>query len=169
MQLSNLSNDLFSIFRFFKDLRSLKQKFQFCPLLDCECWHWRRNTSRYQQITIYNSLYVIVNRWDSINFFSGSFYLNWQCIDCTINYERDSVTVDNRFAEPNDFELLTEIYIHEFQNIRVTVELKDYVADMIKVWVARDINERSHCESLVQNFKFFKFKRSLQTLLKIIH
>ena len=48
------------------------------------------------------------------------------------------MTVDNRFAEPNDFELLTEIYIHEFQNIRVTVELKDYVADMIKVWVSQD-------------------------------
>ena len=42
--------------------------------------------------------------------------------------------VENRFSEPNDFELSTEIHIQEFQNVRITVMLEDFVADMIQVW-----------------------------------
>ena len=70
---------------------------------------------------------------DFFKLFLGNFYLDWQCEDCTINYDGDSVIVENRFSEPSDFELATEIHIQEFQNVRITVKLEDYVADMIQV------------------------------------
>ena len=67
--------------------------------------------------------------------FKGGSDLDWQCKDCSIIHEDDSVIVENRFTEPNDFELSTEIYILESQNVRLTVQLEDYVAVLIQDWI----------------------------------
>ena len=54
----------------------------------------------------------------------------WECIDCTVINEGDAIIVENRFAEPSDFELSTNIVIEKSQNIRLTIEFLDYVADL---------------------------------------
>jgi len=48
--------------------------------------------------------------------------------------DEDSIIVNNRFAEPSDFEISTDIEIIESQNVRITFELVDYVADLVQVW-----------------------------------
>ena len=53
-------------------------------------------------------------------------------VDCSIIPDGDSIVIENRFGEPSDFELSTNIYLRESQNIRMTVMLVDYVADMIQ-------------------------------------
>ena len=63
---------------------------------------------------------------------SGNSNLEWNCIDCNVRNEDDSIVVENRFTEPGDFELSTDIYLHELQNVRFTVELIDYVADLVQ-------------------------------------
>ena len=40
--------------------------------------------------------------------------------------------VKNRFAEPSDMQISTEISIKEGQNLRLTVEVLDYVADLVQ-------------------------------------
>ena len=62
----------------------------------------------------------------------GNPYFEWQCDGCTLLSDSDSIIVENRFAEPEDFRLFTEIDILETQNIRITVELIDYVADLVQ-------------------------------------
>ena len=56
----------------------------------------------------------------------------WNSIDCIVAWTGDSITVKNRFAEPSDMQLSTEIPIKEGQNFRLTVEVLDYVADVIQ-------------------------------------
>ena len=66
------------------------------------------------------------------NFFSGNSHLEWKCVDCTVIRDGDSIVVENRFTEPSDFELSTNMYLRESQNVRFTVELIDYVADLVQ-------------------------------------
>ena len=65
-------------------------------------------------------------------FISGNSHLEWECVDCTVIPDGDSIVVENPFNEPNYFELSTDIYLQESQNVRLTVNLIDYVADLIK-------------------------------------
>ena len=58
--------------------------------------------------------------------------MDWQCDDCTIFTENNTIIVENGFAEPDHFEISTEIYILDSQNIRVTVELVDYIASLVQ-------------------------------------
>ena len=60
--------------------------------------------------------------------------MDWRCEGCTIVRDEDSIIVHNRFAEPSDFEISTDIEIIESQNVRITIELVDYVADLVQVW-----------------------------------
>ena len=62
----------------------------------------------------------------------GDSHLNWKCVFCSVIPDGDSIVVENRFGEPSYFELSTEIYLRESQNVRITVELVDYVADLIQ-------------------------------------
>ena len=70
-------------------------------------------------------------------FFLGNPNLEWQCDGCTVLVENNSIIVENRFSEPNDFEISTEIDILQSQNIRLTVEFIDYIADLVQVEVAK--------------------------------
>ena len=65
--------------------------------------------------------------------------MDWRCDGCTIVCDEDSVIVNNRFAEPTDFEISTDIKILESQNVRITIELVDYVADLVQVWFLNEI------------------------------
>ena len=67
-----------------------------------------------------------------LEYFSGNSHLEWQCVDCTVIRDGDAIVVENRFTEPSDFELSTNIYLRESQNVRFTVELIDYVADLVQ-------------------------------------
>ena len=58
--------------------------------------------------------------------------MNWQCVECTVNRDGDSIVVENRFTEHSDFELSTELILRESQNVRITIELVDYVADLVQ-------------------------------------
>ena len=58
--------------------------------------------------------------------------MEWKCVDCSVVHDGDSIVVENRFTEPSDFELSTEIFLRESQNVRVTIELVDYVADLVQ-------------------------------------
>jgi len=59
--------------------------------------------------------------------------LIWNCIDCNVVHAGDSITVENRFGEPSDMQLSTEISIKEVsQNLRLTVQVVDYVADLVQ-------------------------------------
>ena len=70
-------------------------------------------------------------------FFSKSFFINlsgsfdWDCTGCSILYDGDSIIVENQHGEPTYFELSTAVYLEESQNVRVTVHLIDYVAELI--------------------------------------
>ena len=64
------------------------------------------------------------------SFILGSSNLEWNCVDCTAIPDGDSIVVENQFNEPSDFELSTDIYLQESQNVRLTVNLVDYIADM---------------------------------------
>ena len=50
-----------------------------------------------------------------------------------MSHDGNSIIVDNSFNPPNDFELSTEISILESQNVRISIELIDQIADMINV------------------------------------
>ena len=50
----------------------------------------------------------------------------------------ESIIVENRFTEPNDFEISTDIDILESQNIRLTVEITDYIADLVQAEVLKE-------------------------------
>ena len=76
-------------------------------------------------------------RFDDNKPFLG--HLDWRCDGCTIVCDEDSVIVNNRFAEPTDFEISTDIKILESQNVRITIELVDYVADLVQVWFLNEI------------------------------
>ena len=65
----------------------------------------------------------------------GNPELDWQCDGCSIVTEDGAIVVENRFSEPDHFQLFTEIDLLESQNVRITVELVDYVADLVQVWV----------------------------------
>ena len=39
--------------------------------------------------------------------------------------------MENRYGDPTEFQLSTEISLKEHQNVRLTVEFIDYVADII--------------------------------------
>ena len=54
----------------------------------------------------------------------------WECSDCTVTNEGDAIKIENRFGEPSDFELTTSLYIKESQNVRLTIDFLDYVADL---------------------------------------
>ena len=75
----------------------------------------------------------------------GSSHLVWKCVDCSVTPDGDSIVVENRFSEPSDFELSTEIHLHESQNVRLTVKLIDYVADLIQ----DDSTARSQVEAYI--------------------
>ena len=64
--------------------------------------------------------------------FLGNSHLSWTCIDCSVIPDGDSIVVENRFGEPSDFELSTQIILRESQNVRLTVKLVDYVADLVQ-------------------------------------
>ena len=55
----------------------------------------------------------------------------WNCVDCTIVNDGDGIIVENRFGDPSVFEIATEIMLNEDQNVRVTLEFLDYVADIV--------------------------------------
>ena len=40
--------------------------------------------------------------------------------------------MENRFDEPSDFELSTEIHLRESQNVRLSIKLVDFVADLVQ-------------------------------------
>jgi len=61
----------------------------------------------------------------------GNSYLDWNCDGCTVVRDGDSIVVENRFTEHSDFELSTDLYIRESQNVRITIELVDYMADLV--------------------------------------
>lgn len=65
--------------------------------------------------------------------------MDWHCEGCTIVRHEDSIIVNNGFAEPTDFEISTDIEILESQNVRITIELVDYVADLVQVWFLKEI------------------------------
>lgn len=44
----------------------------------------------------------------------------------------DSIIVENRFTEHSDFELSTELYLRKSQNLRIAIELVDYMADLVQ-------------------------------------
>ena len=46
--------------------------------------------------------------------------------------DENSIVVTNRFSEPEIFQLSTEIYLNEGQNVRLTIELVDYVANLVQ-------------------------------------
>ena len=75
----------------------------------------------------------------------GNSYLVWNCLECSIIPDGDSIIVENRFGEPSDFKLSTEIYLLESQNVRLTVKLVDYVADLIQ----DDSTARSQVEAYI--------------------
>ena len=54
----------------------------------------------------------------------------WTCDDCTITNEENSIVVSNRFVDPQIFQLSTDLYVKEGQNVRLTIEWVDYVADI---------------------------------------
>ena len=62
----------------------------------------------------------------------GSSYFDWKCVDCTVVRDGDSIVVENRFTEHSDFELSASVQIRESQNVRLTIELVDYVADLVQ-------------------------------------
>ena len=62
----------------------------------------------------------------------GNSYLDWNCDGCTVVRDGDSIIVENRFTEHSDFELSTDLYIRESQNLRITIELVDYMADLVQ-------------------------------------
>ena len=64
--------------------------------------------------------------------FEGNSDLIWNCVDCNVVHAGDSITVENRFGEPSDMQLSTEISIKEGQNLRLTVQVVDYVADLVQ-------------------------------------
>ena len=61
----------------------------------------------------------------------GNSHLDWNCDGCTVVRDGDSIVVENRFTEHSDFELSTDLYIRESQNVRITIELVDYMADLV--------------------------------------
>ena len=61
----------------------------------------------------------------------GSSHLDWNCVGCTVVRDGDSIVVENRFTEHTDFELSADLYIRESQNVRITIELVDYMADLV--------------------------------------
>ena len=42
------------------------------------------------------------------------------------------IEVSNTFTEPDEFELSTNICLEEKQNIRITIQLIDYIANLIQ-------------------------------------
>ena len=40
--------------------------------------------------------------------------------------------ISNRFSEPAQFQISTDILVREGQNVRLTIELIDYVADLVQ-------------------------------------
>ena len=64
--------------------------------------------------------------------------LEWQCDGCSVVIVNESIIVENRFTEPNDFEISTDIDILESQNIRLTVEITDYIADLVQAEVLKE-------------------------------
>ena len=62
----------------------------------------------------------------------GNSHLDWKCVDCTVVRDGDSIVVENRFTEHSDFELSADLYIRESQNVRITIELVDYMADLVQ-------------------------------------
>ena len=58
--------------------------------------------------------------------------LTWNCIDCKVVNDGDSIIVENRFGEPSDMQLSTEIEIEIGHNLRLAVEVIDYVANLIQ-------------------------------------
>ena len=66
------------------------------------------------------------------NHYLGNSYLDWKCVDCTVVHDGDSIVVENRFTEHSDFELSANIQLRESQNVRLTIELVDYVADLVQ-------------------------------------
>lgn len=62
----------------------------------------------------------------------GDSNLIWNCVECSVIPDGDSIVIENRFSEPSDFELSTEINVLESQNVRLTVKLVDYVANLIQ-------------------------------------
>ena len=61
----------------------------------------------------------------------GSSHLDWNCVGCTVVRDGDSIVVENRFTEHTDFELSADLYISESQNLRIAIELVDYMADLV--------------------------------------
>ena len=61
----------------------------------------------------------------------GNSHLDWNCDGCIVVRDGDSIVVENRFTEHSDFELSTDLYIRESQNVRITIELVDYMADLV--------------------------------------
>ena len=53
-------------------------------------------------------------------------------MDCTVVNDGDSIKIENRFGAPDDFQLSTNIYIEESQNVRLTIEFVDYGADLLQ-------------------------------------
>ena len=56
----------------------------------------------------------------------------WTCQDCSYSTVNDTIKITNEFSEPNDFEISTDIFLAENQNVRLTVTLVDYVANLIR-------------------------------------
>ena len=67
-----------------------------------------------------------------LNIYRKGTQLTWNCVDCKIVNEGGSIVVENRFGEPGDMELSTEIEIEIGQSLRLAVEVIDYVADLIQ-------------------------------------
>ena len=51
---------------------------------------------------------------------------------CSITNKDDEIIIENRFGEPDDFQVSTEIYVEAGQNLRLTIEFTDYVADLVQ-------------------------------------
>ena len=70
--------------------------------------------------------------WSTIeNIWIGKSNLAWHCDGCTFANDGDGIIVENRFGEPTEFQLSTELSLKENQNVRLTVDFVDYVANLI--------------------------------------
>ena len=90
------------------------------------------NRYRTRSIGLIVQVYKAYTVYFYTHLFLGNSNLDWKCVGCTVIHEGDSIIVTNRFSEPSAFELSANIFLREAQNVRLTVELVDYVADLVQ-------------------------------------
>ena len=57
--------------------------------------------------------------------------LRWDCQDCQAVRNGDSIEIKNQFYDPSLFVTSVELYLKSDQDVRVSLELTDFVANLL--------------------------------------